>query len=121
MLILFAGEQGPGSRAGPGGLAIGDQVNVDLDFEIVQSLQHGHGGWADGMFEVGLIATYKSQYQHYTLPLVKVQGITGIFLGLIWGQIPAPSQLKNEQKLPKMVYIIPNFLVLHFGETFMKI
>ncbi|KAL4236081.1 E3 ubiquitin-protein ligase mib1 [Mactra antiquata] len=45
------GEQGPGSRSGPGGLTIGDQVNVDLDFEIVQSLQHGHGGWADGMFE----------------------------------------------------------------------
>ena len=73
--IFVAGEQGPGSRAGPGGLAIGDQVNVDLDFEIVQSLQHGHGGWADGMFEVGLIATYKSQYKHYTLPLEKVQGI----------------------------------------------
>ncbi|XP_052273391.1 E3 ubiquitin-protein ligase MIB1-like [Dreissena polymorpha] len=45
------GEQGPGTRAGCGGLTIGDQVNVDLDFEIVQSLQHGHGGWADGMFE----------------------------------------------------------------------
>lgn len=27
------------------------QVNVDLDLEIVQSLQHGHGGWTDGMFE----------------------------------------------------------------------
>ena len=35
--------------------------------------------------------------------------------------VPYPSQLKNEQKLPKMVYIIPNFLVLHFGENFMKI
>ena len=35
--------------------------------------------------------------------------------------ILAPSQFKNEQKLPKMVYIIPNFLVLHFGESFMKI
>ena len=33
----------------------------------------------------------------------------------------APSQFKNEQKkLPKMVYFIPNFLVLHFGENFMK-
>ena len=34
-----------------------------------------------------------------------------------------PFQFKNEQKLPKMVnyYIIPNFLVLHFGENFMKI
>ena len=27
-------------------------MNVDLDLEIVQSLQHGHGGWTDGMFEV---------------------------------------------------------------------
>ena len=32
-----------------------------------------------------------------------------------------PSHL-NEQKLPKMVYIIPNFLlVLHVGENFLKI
>lgn len=71
------GEQGPG-RTGPHGLQIGDQVNslffvynisvtrkkvkskiilvylqvnVDLELEIVQSLQHGHGGWTDGMFE----------------------------------------------------------------------
>jgi len=50
--LFLLGEQGPGSRSGPGGLAIGDQVNVDLDLEIVQSLQHGHGGWTDGMFEV---------------------------------------------------------------------
>ena len=27
------------------------QINVDLELEIVQSLQHGHGGWTDGMFE----------------------------------------------------------------------
>ena len=51
----------------------------------------------------------------------KTRTKTGIFLGLIWGQISAPSQFRNEQKLPKMVYIIPNFLVLHFGENFMKI
>lgn len=44
------GEQGPG-RSGPSGLKISDQVNVDLDLEIVQSLQHGHGGWTEGMFE----------------------------------------------------------------------
>ena len=46
---------------------------------------------------------------------------SGIFLGLIWVRILAPSQLKIEQKLPKMVYIIPNFLVLQFGENFVKI
>ncbi|XP_064626233.1 E3 ubiquitin-protein ligase MIB1-like [Lineus longissimus] len=49
--LPLLGEQGPGLRSGPGGLAIGDQVNVDLELEIVQSLQHGHGGWTDGMFE----------------------------------------------------------------------
>ena len=41
--------------------------------------------------------------------------------GLIWSGISAFSQLRNKQKLPKMVDIIPNFLVLHFGEHFMKI
>lgn len=32
-------------------LCLNVQVNVDLELEIVQSLQHGHGGWTDGMFE----------------------------------------------------------------------
>ncbi|XP_071952953.1 E3 ubiquitin-protein ligase MIB1-like isoform X2 [Antedon mediterranea] len=45
------GEQGPGGHGNQGAFLIGDQVNVDLDLEIVQSLQHGHGGWTDGMFE----------------------------------------------------------------------
>ena len=34
---------------------------------------------------------------------------------------PGPFPIKNEQKLSQMVYIIPNWLVLHFGENFMKI
>ena len=37
------------------------------------------------------------------------------------GRISAPSQFKNEQKLPKMVYIIPNFLAIHFGENYMNV
>lgn len=48
-LSAITGEQN-GNR-NPGGLQIGDLVNIDLDLEIVQSLQHGHGGWTDGMFE----------------------------------------------------------------------
>ncbi|XP_013779366.1 E3 ubiquitin-protein ligase MIB1-like, partial [Limulus polyphemus] len=48
--LPLLGEQGPG-RTGVHGFQIGDQVNVDLDLGIVQSLQHGHGGWTDGMFE----------------------------------------------------------------------
>jgi len=52
--MAYVGEQGPWSHAGPSGIQIGDQVNVDLDLEIVQSLQHGHGGWTDGMYEVSM-------------------------------------------------------------------
>nr|CAG4649151.1 EOG090X02DA [Scapholeberis mucronata] len=48
--LPLLGEQGPG-RSGVNGFAVGDQVNVDLDLELVQTLQHGHGGWTDGMFE----------------------------------------------------------------------
>nr|XP_022914465.1 E3 ubiquitin-protein ligase mind-bomb [Onthophagus taurus] len=44
------GDQGSG-RSGPPDLKIGDQVSVDLELEIVQSLQLGHGGWTDGMVE----------------------------------------------------------------------
>ncbi|KAH8399447.1 hypothetical protein KR215_010608 [Drosophila sulfurigaster] len=47
--LPLLGENGPGK--GPHGFQIGDKVTVDLDLEIVQSLQHGHGGWTDGMFE----------------------------------------------------------------------
>jgi E3 ubiquitin-protein ligase mind-bomb len=46
------GDNRPGSQTAAQGLQIGDQVTVDLDLEIVQSLQHGHGGWTDGMYEV---------------------------------------------------------------------
>ena len=46
---------------------------------------------------------------------------SGIFLRLIWGRITAPSQFKSEQKILEMLYIIPNFLVIYFGENFMKI
>ena len=46
---------------------------------------------------------------------------SGIFLSLIWGQITAPSKFKNEQKLPEMLYSIPIFLVVHFGENSVKI
>lgn len=36
---------------GHNGFQINDSVIVDLELEVVQSFQHGHGGWTDGMFE----------------------------------------------------------------------
>ena len=39
---------------------------------------------------------------------------------MIWGRISTPSKFHNEQTLPKLVYIFPNFFVLHSAEIFMK-
>ena len=46
--LPLLGESSSG-RPGGGALAVGDLVNVDLELEIVQHLQHGHGGWTEGM------------------------------------------------------------------------
>ena len=35
---------------------IGERVTIDVDVEVVKSLQHGHGGWSDGMMEVSPFA-----------------------------------------------------------------
>ena len=35
--------------------AIGDRVKVDLEIEVVKTLQQGHGGWSDGMKEVWFV------------------------------------------------------------------
>ena len=53
-MIFNSGETGSSANR-PQSLSefqVGDLVTVDLDLEIVQSLQNGHGGWTDGMFEV---------------------------------------------------------------------
>jgi len=54
-LLLYNGNHSlhPGlSLSSQNTLKIGDHVNIDLEFEIVQSLQIGHGGWSEAMFEV---------------------------------------------------------------------
>jgi hypothetical protein len=42
-------------------------VTVDLDLEIVQSLQNGHGGWTDGMFEVGTASLMWTRLKSFIL------------------------------------------------------
>ena len=37
------------------------------------------------------------------------------------GTISGPFPIKNEQMHPKVLYNIPKFLVLHFGESFIKV
>lgn len=49
----FGGGLGANSTmANCNNLKINDRVNINLEFEIVQSLQVGHGGWSEAMFEV---------------------------------------------------------------------
>lgn len=55
MCLANAGQQNGAPVQPVAVYHIGDQVNITLDLEIVQSLQHGHGGWTEGMFEVAYI------------------------------------------------------------------
>ncbi|OTF78471.1 hypothetical protein BLA29_014206, partial [Euroglyphus maynei] len=48
--LPLLGEQSA-NRSGCHDFQVGNQVNIDLDLEVVKYLQHGHGGWTDGMFE----------------------------------------------------------------------
>ena len=49
--LPLLGECGPANgRSGPHGLAVGDLVNVDLELEIVQHLQHGQYYWCNKNF-----------------------------------------------------------------------
>ena len=47
--LPFLGEE---SHFGTGRFDVGERVRIDVDVEVVKSLQQGHGGWSDGMMEV---------------------------------------------------------------------
>ena len=49
--LPILGENGHNHEQPNAGLVVGDIVNVVLRLEVVQNLQHGHGGWTEGMFE----------------------------------------------------------------------
>ena len=68
------GDNRPGSQTEDQGLQIGDQVTVDLDLEIVQSLQHGHGGWTDGMYEVCSLYVY-SIFEHLCCNIILIHNL----------------------------------------------
>ena len=47
--LPFLGEE---NHFGTSRFDVGERVRIDVDTEVVKSLQHGHGGWSDGMVEV---------------------------------------------------------------------
>lgn len=48
--LPLLGEQNS-TRFGSHDFQVGNLVNIHLELEVVKYLQHGHGGWTDGMFE----------------------------------------------------------------------
>ena len=51
-LLLYNGSHLHPGLSSQYTIKVDDHVNIDLEFEIVQSLQIGHGGWCEAMFEV---------------------------------------------------------------------
>lgn len=54
---------------------VGNYVNIDLELEIVQSLQQGHGGWTDNMFEcLGTTGVVQSLDEDHDIVVVYPSG-----------------------------------------------
>ena len=67
--LPFLGEE---NHFGTGRFEVGERVRIDVDVEVVKSLQHGHGGWSDGMVEVRPLSLSLSLVPlppHLSLPL----------------------------------------------------
>ena len=69
--LPFLGEE---NHFGTGRFEVGERVRIDVDVEVVKSLQHGHGGWSDGMVEVRPLSSLSlslssSPSPHLSLPL----------------------------------------------------
>ncbi|XP_015601885.1 E3 ubiquitin-protein ligase MIB1 isoform X2 [Cephus cinctus] len=93
--LPLLGEQGPG-RTGPHGLQIGDQVKVDLDLEIVQSLQHSHGGWTDGMFEcLGTTGTVVGIDEDHDIVVSYPSGNRWTFNPAVLTKVPIPVPVSS--------------------------
>ena len=50
--LLLLGED---QRTYIGVFALGDQVTMELELEVVKNLQNGHGGWSVGVMEVSCV------------------------------------------------------------------
>nr|CAI5828603.1 unnamed protein product [Callosobruchus analis] len=100
------GEQGPG-RSAPPGLKIGDQVNVDLELEIVQSLQHGHGGWTDGMFEcLNSIGTVVGIDEDHDIVVAYHSGNRWTFNPAVLTKVATPTNSAGFNETPQQQFAV---------------
>ncbi|XP_074027199.1 E3 ubiquitin-protein ligase mind-bomb [Leptinotarsa decemlineata] len=100
------GEQGPG-RSAPPGLKIGDQVNVDLELEIVQSLQHGHGGWTDGMFEcLNSVGTVVGIDEDHDIVVAYSSGNRWTFNPAVLTKVATPTNSAGFNETPQQQFAV---------------
>lgn len=98
------GEQSPGTRSSQGGIQVGDQVNVDLDLEIVQSLQHGHGGWTDGMFEcLGTTGTVSGIDEDHDIVVTYPSGNRWTFNPAVLTKVMTSADVSSSSSSPQFV------------------
>lgn len=58
---------------------------MDLELEIVQSLQHGHGGWTDGMFEcLGTTGTVVGIDEDHDIVVAYPSGNRFVYMNTRW-------------------------------------
>ncbi|XP_017784755.1 PREDICTED: E3 ubiquitin-protein ligase MIB1 [Nicrophorus vespilloides] len=100
------GEQGPG-HTGPPGLKIGDKVNIDLEIEIVQSLQHGHGGWTDGMYEcLNSIGTVVGIDEDHDIVVVYDTGNRWTFNPAVLTKVVTPTNGAGYNETPQQQFAV---------------
>lgn len=100
------GEHGHGRNVPPG-LKIGDQVNVDLELEIVQSLQHGHGGWTDGMFEcLNSIGTVVGIDEDHDIVVAYTSGNRWTFNPAVLTKVATPTNSGGFNETPQQQFAV---------------
>ena len=61
---------------------VGERVRFDVDIEVVKSLQHGHGGWSEGMMEVCLSLSLFLSLALTTVSFTQCVGAVGTIVGI---------------------------------------
>ncbi|OWA50119.1 E3 ubiquitin-protein ligase MIB1 [Hypsibius exemplaris] len=117
--LPLLGEHLPG-RGGPHVFAINDHVNVDLELEIVQSLQHGHGGWTDGMFEcLGTTGVVVGIDEDHDIVVLYPSGNRWTFNPAVLTRVnhPAAGPTSASPVHPDSVEAVPNYQSFAMGDV----
>uniref|UniRef100_A0A6P7GJ05 RING-type E3 ubiquitin transferase n=1 Tax=Diabrotica virgifera virgifera TaxID=50390 RepID=A0A6P7GJ05_DIAVI len=84
-----------------------NSVNVDLELEIVQSLQHGHGGWTDGMFEcLNSIGTVVGIDEDHDIVVAYNSGNRWTFNPAVLTKVATPTNSAGFNETPQQQFAV---------------